>query len=326
MIFDTRARFRLVTPWMIALVEIYFRGIGLAIRIAFTSQHTRCRMRYFNGVLFSVFLLAAPAALHGQVKEASINKEIGGLRGVSDALRPAATTKIANEIRTLPAGAPKLKLADALTHLVTEGDPGRETLQAVADALALTLKETPQATAKDGSPAMPYMDLAKLARYEGISTELKDPQMDKADQILSANDADVSKADFTLKDMDGKKVTLSALRGKIVLVNFWATWCPPCQKEMTDLDLIYTHYQSQGLVIVSLSDEVPMTIRSFLAGKEYHPPVLLDSGGKVAKQFHVDSLPRSFVFDRDGKLVAEASTCARSVSFSTCWRRQDCNR
>ena len=49
-----------------------------------------------------------------------------------------------------------------------------------------------------------------------------------------------------------------------------------------------------------------MTIRSFLAGKEYHPPVLLDSGGKVAKQFHVDSLPRSFVFDRDGKLVAEA--------------------
>ena len=259
-----------------------------------------------RNVLLAALFLFVSVALHGQATEFSINKEIGGLRGVPDAQRPAATTKIANEIRTLPAGVPKLKLADALIHLVTEGDPGRETLQAVADAVAQTLKETPQPPAKDGSPAMPYMDLAKLARYEGIATDMKDPQMDKADTILVANDADVAKADFTLKDMDGKKVTLSALRGKIVLVNFWATWCPPCQKEMTDLDLIYTHYQSQGLVILSISDEIPITIHSFLAGKEYHPPVLLDTGGKVAKEFHVDSLPRNFVFDRDGKLVAQA--------------------
>ena len=257
-------------------------------------------------VLMAAIFLMASAVLHGQVTESSINKEISGLRGVSDVQRPAATTKIANEIRTLPAGVAKLKLADALTHLVTEGDPGRETLQAVADTLAQALRETPQPPAKDGSPAMPYMDLAKLARYEEISTDLKDPQLDKADATLVANDADVAKADFTLKDMDGKKVTLSALRGKIVLVNFWATWCPPCQKEMTDLDLIYAHYQSQGLVILSISDEIPMTIHSFLAGKDYHPPVLLDTGGKVAKEFHVDSLPRNFVFDRDGKLVAEA--------------------
>lgn len=257
-------------------------------------------------VLMAALFLIASATLHGQATESSINKEIGGLRGVPDAQRPAATTKIANEIRTLPAGAPKLKLADALTHLVTEGDPGRDTLQAVADTLAQALKETPQPPAKDGSPAMPYMDLAKLARYEGTSTDLKDPQMDKADQILASNDADVEKADFTLKDMDGKKYTLSQLRGKIVLVNFWATWCPPCQKEMQDLDLIYTHYQSQGLVILSLSDETALPIHNFLAGKEYHPPVLLDTGGKVAKQFHVDSLPRSYVFDRDGKLVSEA--------------------
>jgi peroxiredoxin len=257
-------------------------------------------------VLMAALFLMASAALHGQATESSINKEIGGLRGVSDAQRPATTTTIANEIRTLPAGVAKLKLADALIHLVTEGDPGRDTLQAVADALAQALKETPQPAAKDGSPAMPYMDLAKLARYEETSTDLKDPQMDKADAILVANDADVAKADFTLKDMDGKKVTLSALRGKIVLVNFWATWCPPCQKEMTDLDLIYTHYQSQGLAILSISDEIPMTIHSFLAGKEYHPPVLLDTGGKVTKEFHVDSLPRSYVFDREGKLVAEA--------------------
>ena len=208
-------------------------------------------------VLMAALFLMASVAMHGQATESSINKEFGDL----------------------------LKLADSLSHLVTEGDPGEETLQAVADTLAQALRETPQPQAKDGSPAMPYIDLAKLARYEGTSTDLREPQLDKADAILVVNDADVAKADFTLKDMDGKKVTLSALRGKIVLVNFWATWCPPCQKEMTQLDLIYTHYQSQGLVIVSLSDEIPMTIRSFLAGKDYHPPVLLDTGGRWRRIF-----------------------------------------
>ncbi len=263
-------------------------------------------MRCFNCVLLFVSLLAVPSVLPGQAAQSSVIKQLDGLRAVPDAQRPAATTKIANDIRTLPAGLPKLKLADELSHLVTEGDPGRETLQAVADTLAQALKETPQPAAKNGTPAMAYMDLAKLARYEGTTTDLKDAQMDKADQILAANDADVEKADFTLKDLNGKKVTLSALRGKIVLVNFWATWCPPCQKEMQDLDLIYTHYQPEGLAILSLSSENPFTIGSYLNNKNYHPPVLLDDGGKVAKEFHVDSLPRSFVFDREGKLVAEA--------------------
>jgi thiol-disulfide isomerase/thioredoxin len=256
-------------------------------------------------LLVAVVLLAAPA-LRGQATESSIGKQLDGLRAVPDPQRPAATIKIANDIRTLPAGLPKLKLADALTHLSTEGDPGSETLQAVADTLAKALSETPLPP-KNDRPPMPYMDLAKLARYEGIVTDFKDPLLTKADEILAADDADAQKADFTLKDLHGKKWTLSALRGKIVMVNFWATWCPPCKKEMTDLDLIYTHYQSQGLVILSLSNENAFTVGSYIASRGgYHPPVLLDDGGKVAKQFHVDGLPRSFVFDRNGKLVAES--------------------
>ena len=255
-------------------------------------------------LLIGVALLASPA-MRGQATESSIRTQLDGLRDVPDAQRPAATTKLANDIRTLPAGLPKLKLADGLTHLATEGDPGRETLQAVADTLAQALKQTP-VPPKNDQPPMPYMDLAKLARYEGITTDFSDPQLTRANDVLAADDADVQKADFTLKDLHGKKVTFSSLRGKIVLVNFWATWCPPCRKEMADLDLIYTHYQSQGLVILSLSNENAFTVNSFIGPLGYHPPVLLDEGGKVAKQFHVDGLPRNFVFDRDGKLVAEA--------------------
>jgi peroxiredoxin len=244
--------------------------------------------------------------MRGQVTQSSIAKELDGLRAVPDAQRPDATTKIAMEIRTLPAGIPKLKLADALTHLSTEGDPGHTTLQAVADTLAMALKENPLPPGKYGGPALPYTDLARLVRYEGVTTDLDDPMLKQASGILAANDADVQKADFTLKDLKGKNVTLSALKGKIVLVNFWATWCPPCRKEMADLDLIYTHFQPEGLVILSISSENPFTVGSFLSGRGYHPPVLLDDDGKVAKEFHVDGLPRSFVFDREGKLVAEA--------------------
>jgi thiol-disulfide isomerase/thioredoxin len=264
-------------------------------------------MKKQRGILLIVLVLLAGSAMGSQPSESSIKTQISGLRDLSDAARPAATKKIAMDIRTLPAGLPKLKLAFALAGLSTEGDPGHDTLQAVADTLAQSLKETPQPLAKDGNPAIPYMELARLARYEGVTTDFNDPMLTQASDLLAADDADVQKADFTLKDLNGKKWTLSALRGKIVMVNFWATWCPPCKKEMTDLDLIYTHYQSQGLVILSLTNENALTVTSYISSRGgYHPPVLLDDGGKVAKQFHVDSWPRSFVFNRDGKLVAES--------------------
>jgi thiol-disulfide isomerase/thioredoxin len=250
-------------------------------------------------------VLFGSAALRGQATESSIAAQLGSLRDVPDAQRPMATTKIAMDIRTLPAGLPKVDLADALTHLSTEGDPGHETLQAVADTLAQALKEAPQPLAKNGNPAMPYTDLAKLVRYEGVASDLSDPMLTQASQLLAANDADVAKADFTLQDLRGKQYTLSALKGKIVLVNFWATWCPPCRKEMQDLDVIYTHYRSRGVIILSITSEGPDPVLSFLSSVEYHPPVLIDEDGDVAKRFHVDGLPRSFVFDRRGQLVAE---------------------
>jgi peroxiredoxin len=259
----------------------------------------------YTALLFSVAL--AGSAAQTAPSEASITKQLQGLRAVPDARRPAVTKQIALDIRTLPAGLPKLKLANGLCSLATEGDAGKETLDAVAETLATALKENPiPPKTPDAQPAQPYMELAKLIRYEHVSATLDDPLMARADAVLAANDADVAKADFTLKDLKGKKVTLSELRGKIVLVNFWATWCPPCRKEMPDLDSIYTHFQSQGLVILSISDEDAFKVGSFLAPANYHPPVLLDPDGKVAKEFHVDGIPKSFVFDREGKLVAQS--------------------
>ncbi|MGA8740536.1 MAG: TlpA disulfide reductase family protein [Terracidiphilus sp.] len=236
---------------------------------------------------------------------------MNSLRDLSPAQRPTVTIKLATDIKALPAGKSKVALADNLSHLATEGDQGADTIQAVADMLSQALTETPIPAKKDWPPA-PYFDLARLVRYEHATATLSDPLFAKASDALAKNDADIEKVDFTLKDLHGKKVTFSQLRGKVVLVNFWATWCLPCRLEMGDLDAIYTHLQSQGLVVLSIDPEDvpssdPFLIARTIEPMNFHPTVLLDPGWKVANQFHLDGgIPKSFLFDRDGKLVAVA--------------------
>ncbi len=248
---------------------------------------------------------AAHAADPKPVSANDITKELQGLRAVPDAQRGARTTEIALQIRTLPAGLDQVKAAVGLTHLSTEGDPGREAIQAVATTLAVALKGDPLPAAKSGKPASPYFDLAKLVRYEGATTDLDAPEYARANTILDGYDADIQKANFTLKDLKGKKVTLSELKGKIVLVNFWATWCPPCRKEMPDLDAIDDHFKSQ-MVVLSITDEEFSKVGMYISQTRYRPTVLLDPDRKTAELFHVDGIPQSFVFDRDGKLVARS--------------------
>lgn len=254
------------------------------------------------------FLFAAvftlPIALHAS-NESKIIGRMQNLRSMPMPKRAATTLELANEIRALPAGMEKLKLADGLAHLVTEGDQGQETIQAVADTLRQCLTETP-VPEKKGVPPMPYSDLASLVRYEGANETVDDPVYTQAMQTLVRNDDEIQKSDFTLKDLHGKKYTLSELRGEIVMVNFWATWCMPCRLEMPVLDALYTHFQDQGLVVLSISSEDGLKVASFLSGANYHPPVLIDTGNKVFNMFHITGIPRTYLFDRDGKLIAEA--------------------
>lgn len=266
-----------------------------------------------SSALFLAATFTTVPLLHAS-DTARIKGELGNLRPLSDQKRPEATIQVAKEIDALPPGKEKVSLADQASNLVTEGDQGHDALQAVADTLSKALVETPM-PAKGDLPPMPYMDLARLARYEQVDVSLKDPLYQKALDTLASNDADVAKADFTLKDLNRKSWTLSQLRGKIVMVNFWATWCPPCRQEMPLLDAIYTHYQNEGLVVLSITDETPLTVVPFLTGKAYNPPVLIDGGGAVHKQFHIIGIPKTYVFDRDGKLVGETIDQATQKQF-----------
>jgi peroxiredoxin len=91
-----------------------------------------------------------------------------------------------------------------------------------------------------------------------------------------------------------------------VLVNFWATWCPPCRKEMPDLETLYERFESKGFVVLGISDEEAATIEPFIRERKVSFPVLLDPGRKVNDAFVVEGIPKSFVYDRQGKLVAQS--------------------
>ena len=241
--------------------------------------------------------------------ESAIMAEMKTLRSSPDSDRGAKTSAIAAKIAALPGGSNKLRLASGLSNLSTEGDFGHQSLQDVADTLTLALTQSPVAPAanKADRPAPPYLELAKLVRYEHVTSTLNDPEFDRAKTILITDEAEVEKADFTLTDLTGKSWTLSKLRGKVVLVNFWATWCPPCRKEMPDLDTLAHRFAKQGLVVLSLSDEDDHAkVASYISSHNIKYPILLDPDGTTAHQFHVEGIPKTFIFDRTGKVAAQS--------------------
>ncbi|MBI1756361.1 MAG: TlpA family protein disulfide reductase [Fimbriimonas ginsengisoli] len=255
-----------------------------------------------------VGLIACAMAQAAGVQEdaaKNIEGDIRGLRKLPDAAVPAEIKRIARVIAALPSGQGKLDLAEFLANRSTEGDFGRETLQQVTDTLVLALREHP-APREKGEPASAYLELAELARYEGMKVWLKTPDYAAALAKVDATDAARRKADFTLTDLGGKKWTLSKLRGNVVVVNFWATWCPPCRKEMPDLEKLYHQFKPKGLVILSISDEPDAKVRPFIAEHKYSYPILLDPGRKVNERYRVAGIPKSFVYDRRGRMVAQS--------------------
>jgi len=265
-----------------------------------------------KALIVLVLLAVALPKAEAQVKkiewsaaEAPIVQTLRGLRGLPDDVRAKTTMATALEIRKLPAGEHKVLLASHLANLSTEGDFGKATLQEVTTTLAQAVRETPLADQK-GEPAEEYFELASLARYEHMELGENLPQVVRATQKLEEIDKRRQQANFTLSDLQGKTWTLQELKGKVVLVNFWATWCPPCRKEMPDLEKLYKEFAGQGFVVLSISDEDLAKVRPFIEKGRFSYPVLLDPGRKVNDEFVVEGIPKSFVYDRDGKLVAQS--------------------
>ncbi len=119
----------------------------------------------------------------------------------------------------------------------------------------------------------------------------------------------VAAPDFTLEDMDGKSYTLSSLRGKVVMVNFWATWCPPCREEIPSMETLYQALHKKGFIVLAINQwEAPDHVFSYMGQLEVYPsfPILFDRDSHVSEAFEVKGLPTTLIIDKQGRVVYRA--------------------
>lgn len=111
--------------------------------------------------------------------------------------------------------------------------------------------------------------------------------------------------DFAYPTLDGDTIALSDLRGEVVLLNIWATWCPPCVREMPSMQRLYETYGDQGLRIVAVSVDAPGAlgdVRNFVDQFGLEFDILLNPGGGIQDTYAVTGLPTTWLIDRDGRI------------------------
>jgi peroxiredoxin len=277
--------------------------------------------------LKSIYRSSPPAmpADETRVLNNSITQRMGQIRGkATDAERGELVRQIAKDIDSLPPGTGKVSNIRTLAGYSTEGDLGKETLTAVGATLAGAIRDSYPVmfAAKSAYPyGEPYIELAKFVRYEGIAAPFPDPALDAAGALLELRERILQESGFTLTGLDGKRYTLADLKGRVVMLNFWATWCPPCRKEMPDMEKLSIELESKGLTILAVSNEDRETVERFLAKTPYSFPVLLDPGGKVHATFQANAIPKTFIFDREGRLAAQAIDMRTESQFRELLKR-----
>jgi peroxiredoxin len=109
--------------------------------------------------------------------------------------------------------------------------------------------------------------------------------------------------DFSLPALTGEKISLDDYAGQVVLINLWATWCPPCKAEMPTLNTFYETHKEQGFVVLAVNNQEDVTtVNSYIQEKGFSFPVLLDTQAEMIALYQVQGLPTTFIIDRNGQI------------------------
>lgn len=117
----------------------------------------------------------------------------------------------------------------------------------------------------------------------------------------------VEPPDFTLMNLEGKQISLAEFKGKVILLNFWATWCIPCREEMPAMEELWKKFREKGFVIIAVSSDRgnKKGVKSFIDELGVTFPILLDPKGEIRNTYEVLGLPMSYIIGRDGKIVGK---------------------
>jgi thiol-disulfide isomerase/thioredoxin len=163
----------------------------------------------------------------------------------------------------------------------------------------------------DATPAV--LAVEPLASHEVASSSLE--EQNKGACMANAKPANLN---FTMKDIDGKDVSLSSFKGKVILLNFWATWCGPCKAEIPMLVELMNQYSKDGLVVVgySVDDEAPKA-REFAQQYKINYPILLGLGREDVQDAYgpLWGIPASFIISRDGRVCQKHMGLAPKAVF-----------
>jgi len=222
-----------------------------------------------------------------------------------NALIQQIKAKLSSGAPTESALAPELKKFDDLLkeHAGEKTDAVAQILYMKAQLYSEVFKNQPKAD-----------ELTKqlLAEYgnTNFAKQVKEDLAHKAKMAAIQAELVVGKTfpDFQKKDVNGNPLSISALRGKVVLVDFWATWCPPCREEIPNLVTLYKKYHDNGFEIVGVSlDDNKQQLLDFAKANGMVWPLYFDpkgGEGELPEKYGIEEIPATFLLDRSGKIIA----------------------
>jgi peroxiredoxin len=152
-------------------------------------------------------------------------------------------------------------------------------------------------------PMAVFLFIALTVLITMLSLKLNDSYFEFSNQV--AIESGIPAPDFTFPGLDGKMASLSDYKGKVVLVNIWATWCPPCVAEMPSMEKLYRKFKRENFEILAVSiDETGLkAVAPFMKKNRLTFPALIDSKGAIKPVYRITGIPESFIIDHKGILI-----------------------
>ena len=171
--------------------------------------------------------------------------------------------------------------------------------------LTTTSQELSMGEIRNGKRGLfPFICLVLLLIFGSIQLRAHEDPWKGLGVIRSSG---LSPPDFTLSTLDGDAITLSDLKGRVVLINFWTTWCTPCREEMPSLERLYRHFKYKKFTLLAVDImEHPETVKTFTKKYDLTFPILLDKTGDVAQKYGANAIPTTYIIDKKGKAVGKA--------------------